>query len=63
MLSAVADMSQVNEMEVQESTVFQFSQPYDDKTVLDEQTIIGGIPMPQHQSTVLEVQPQPDVNG
>ena len=62
-LSAEADMSQVNEMEVQESTVFQFSQPYDDKTVLDEQTIIGGIPMPQHQSTVLEVQPQPDVNG
>ena len=56
-------MSQVNEMEIQESTVFQFSQPYDDKTVLDEQTIIGGITMPQHQSTVLEVQPQPDVNG
>ena len=62
-LSAEADMPQVNEMEVQESTVFQFSQPYDDKTVLDGQTIIGGIPMPQHQSTVLEVQPQPEVNG
>ena len=62
MLSAETDMSQVNEMEVQESAVFHFSQPYVDKTVLDEQTIKGGIPMPQHQSTVLEVQPQPEVN-
>lgn len=46
-----ATMSQVNEimeMEVHESTVFHFSQPYNDKTVLDEQTITGGIPTPKH---------------
>lgn len=57
-----ANMSQINELESNSSAFYQFSQPYSDSTVIDNQSNPGGMPLPLHQSTILEQDSQPGVN-